>query len=112
MNPEALQAVALAVAAETSVDRVLTQIVEGLVARTAVALARVYLVASPATCKRRARERSVCPDQAQCLHAVVSGGRLHGGGGGVVKAGGLVPGGFPSERDFPASRCGHRGRRA
>ena len=45
MNPEALQAVALAVAAETSVDRVLAQIVEGLVAHTAVALARVWLIA-------------------------------------------------------------------
>ena len=50
MNPEALQAVALAVAAETSVDRVLTQIVEGLVAHTAVALARVWLIAPGDIC--------------------------------------------------------------
>jgi len=64
MNPEALQAVALAVAAETSADRVLAQIVEGLVAHTAVALARVWLIAPGdicATCPLRAE----CPDQTQ-----------------------------------------------
>ncbi len=73
MNPEALQAVALAVAAETSVDRVLTQIVEGLVAHTAVALARVWLIAPGdicATCPLRAE----CPDQTQCLHLSASAG--------------------------------------
>jgi transcriptional regulator with GAF, ATPase, and Fis domain len=73
MNPEALQAVALAVAAETSVDRVLTQIVEGLVAHTAVALARVWLIAPGdicATCPQRAE----CPDQTQCLHLSASAG--------------------------------------
>lgn len=73
MNPAALQAVALAVAAETSVDRVLTQIVEGLVAHTAVALARVWLIAPGdicATCPLRAE----CPDQTQCLHLTASAG--------------------------------------
>ena len=73
MNPEALQAVALAVAAETSVDRVLTQIVEGLVAHTAVALARVWLIAPGdicATCPLRAE----CPDQTRCLHLSASAG--------------------------------------
>ena len=73
MNPEALQAVALAVAAETSVDRVLTQIVEGLVARTTVALARVWLIAPGdicATCPLRAE----CPDQTLCLHLSASAG--------------------------------------
>jgi transcriptional regulator with GAF, ATPase, and Fis domain len=73
VNPEALQAVALAVAAETSVDRVLTQIVEGLVAHTTVALARVWLIAPGdicATCPLRAE----CPDQTQCLHLSASAG--------------------------------------
>ena len=73
MNPEALQAVALAVAAETSVDRVLTQIVEGLVGQTAVALARVWLIAPGdicATCPLRAE----CPDQTRCLHLSASAG--------------------------------------
>ena len=47
MNPEALQTVALAVAAETSVDRVLTQVVEGLVARTTVAYEGPFDSGSP-----------------------------------------------------------------
>ena len=73
MHPEALQAVALAVAAETSVDRVLTQIVEGLVSHTSVALARVWLLAPGdicATCPLRAE----CPDQTRCLHLSASAG--------------------------------------
>ena len=73
MNPEALQAVALAVAAETSVDRVLNQIVEGLVGHTTVALARVWLIAPGdicATCPLRAE----CPDQTRCLHLSASAG--------------------------------------
>jgi transcriptional regulator with GAF, ATPase, and Fis domain len=73
VNPEALQAVALAVAAETSVDRVLTQIVEGLVSHTTVALARVWLIAPGdicATCPLRAE----CPDQTRCLHLSASAG--------------------------------------
>ena len=64
---------ALAVAAETSVDRVLSQIVEGLVAATAVALARVWLIAPGdicATCPLRAE----CPDQTRCLHLSASAG--------------------------------------
>ena len=73
MNPEVLQAVALAVAAETSVDRVLAQIVEGLVTHTAVALARVWLIAPGdicGTCPLRAE----CPDQTRCLHLSASAG--------------------------------------
>jgi transcriptional regulator with GAF, ATPase, and Fis domain len=73
VNPEALQAVALAVAGETSVERVLAQIVEGLVARTAVALARVWLIAPGdicATCPLLAE----CPDQRRCLHLSASAG--------------------------------------
>ena len=73
MNPEALQTVALAVAAETSVDRVLTQIVAGLVGQSTVALARVWLIGPGdicATCPLRAE----CPDQTQCLHLSASAG--------------------------------------
>jgi transcriptional regulator with GAF, ATPase, and Fis domain len=73
MNPEALQAVALAVAAETSVDRVLTQIVEGLVAHTAVALARVWLIAPGDICET-CPLRAECPDQTRCLHLSASAG--------------------------------------
>ena len=73
MNPESLQKVALAVAAERSVDRVLSQIVEGLVERSSVALARVWLIAPGdicATCPMRAE----CPDQTRCLHLSASEG--------------------------------------
>src|SRR4029450_7448148 len=73
MNPEALQTVALAVAAETSVDRVLTQTVEGLVAHTAVALARVWLIAPGDICAA-CPLRAECPDQTQCLHLSASAG--------------------------------------
>lgn len=74
MNPEALQSVALAVAAERSLDRTLAQIVEGLVAQPGVALARVWLIAPGdicATCPLRGE----CPDQRRCLHLVASAGR-------------------------------------
>jgi transcriptional regulator with GAF, ATPase, and Fis domain len=73
MNPEALQAVALAVASEYSVNRVLAQIVDGLAAQSAVALARVWLIAPGdicATCPMRAE----CPDQSRCLHLSASAG--------------------------------------
>jgi transcriptional regulator with GAF, ATPase, and Fis domain len=73
MNAEALQAVALAVAAERSVDRVLTQIVEGLVARSSVALARVWLVAPGDICPV-CPLRGECPDQTRCLHLAASAG--------------------------------------
>ena len=73
MNPEALQAVALAVAAETSVDRVLAQIVDGLVAHTAVALARVWLIGAGDICET-CPLRTECPDQTRCLHLSASAG--------------------------------------
>ena len=73
MNPEALQRVALAVAAETSVDRVLAQVVEGLVAHTAVALARVWLIGPGDICET-CPLRAECPDQARCLHLSASAG--------------------------------------
>lgn len=73
MNAQSLQAVALAVAAERSVDRALSQIVEGLVERSAVALARVWLIAPGdicATCPMRTE----CPEQTRCLHLSASAG--------------------------------------
>ena len=73
MNPEALQRVALAVAAETSIDRVLAQVVEGLVAHTAVALARVWLVGPGDICDTCSL-RAECPDQTRCLHLSASAG--------------------------------------
>jgi transcriptional regulator with GAF, ATPase, and Fis domain len=73
MNPEALQAVALAVAAETSVDRVLAQIVEGLVAHTAVALARVWLTGAGDICET-CPLHAECLDRTRCLHLAASAG--------------------------------------
>ena len=73
MNPEALQAVALAIAAETSVDRVLAQIVDGLVAHTGVALARVWLIGAGDICET-CPLRTECPDQTRCLHLSASAG--------------------------------------
>ena len=73
MNAEALQAVALAVAAERSVDRVLTQIVEGLAAQSSVALARVWLVAAGDICAACPLRRE-CSDQTRCLHLSASAG--------------------------------------
>jgi transcriptional regulator with GAF, ATPase, and Fis domain len=73
MNPEALQAVALAVAAERSVDRVLTQIVQGLVTQPAVALARVWLIGPGDICQT-CPMRAECPDQTRCLHLSASAG--------------------------------------
>ena len=73
MKLDTLQSVALAVAAERSLDRTLAQIVEGLVAQPAVALARVWLIDRGdicATCRLRAE----CPDQSRCLHLAASAG--------------------------------------
>ncbi|HEX6066699.1 MAG TPA: sigma 54-interacting transcriptional regulator, partial [Longimicrobiales bacterium] len=74
MNPEALQSVALAVAAERSLDRTLAQIVDGLLTQPGVALARVWLVAPGDICAACAL-RAECPDRTRCLHLVASAGR-------------------------------------
>jgi transcriptional regulator with GAF, ATPase, and Fis domain len=73
MNPEALQAVTLTVAAERSVGRVLAQIVQGLAAQPAVALARVWLVGPGDICQT-CPMRDECPDQTRCLHLSASAG--------------------------------------
>ncbi len=73
MNLEALQSVALAVAAERSLDRTLAQIVEGLAAQPGVALARVWLIAPGDICTT-CRFRDECPTQVRCLHLAASAG--------------------------------------
>jgi transcriptional regulator with GAF, ATPase, and Fis domain len=74
MNLEALQNVALAVAAERALDRTLAQIVEGLAAQPGVALARVWLIAPGDICPT-CPLRAECPNQSRCLHLVASAGR-------------------------------------
>ncbi|HXJ33859.1 MAG TPA: sigma 54-interacting transcriptional regulator [Candidatus Eisenbacteria bacterium] len=64
---------ALAVAAERSLDAVLHRIVDGLARQRAVALARVWLLGPGDVCET-CRLRAQCPDQTQCLHLVASAG--------------------------------------
>src|SRR3954471_19616232 len=68
----------LELAQERSLEGVLRQAIDAAAAVPGVALARVYLLAPGDICPT-CPQQSVCPDQAQCLHAAVSGGRpLHG----------------------------------
>ena len=73
MNPETLQAVALAVAAERSLDRILARIVEGLASQAGVALARVWLIGPGDICET-CPLRAECPDRSRCLHLSASAG--------------------------------------
>jgi transcriptional regulator with GAF, ATPase, and Fis domain len=73
VNPETLQAVSLAVAAEPSLSRILSTIVRGLAAQPGVALARVWLVAPGDVCAS-CRMRAECPDHTRCLHLAASAG--------------------------------------
>lgn len=73
VNPESLQAIALSLAEERSVEIVLHRIAEGVGSQPGVALARVWLVDHGdicSTCPMRAE----CPDQTRCLHLVASHG--------------------------------------
>src|SRR5262249_12336132 len=65
----------LALAQERSLDGVLHKAIAAAAAVPGVALARVYLLAPGDIC-RACPQRTVCPDQTQCLHAAVGGGRL------------------------------------
>src|SRR3954447_11294167 len=68
----------LGLAQERTLDGVLRKAIDAAAEVPGVALARVYLLAPGDICPT-CPQRAVCPDQAQCLHAVVSGGRLlHG----------------------------------
>jgi transcriptional regulator with GAF, ATPase, and Fis domain len=73
MQVESLQAVALAVAAERSVDAVLRRIVDGLVSQSGVALARVWLIDEGDVCET-CRLRADCLDGRRCLHLSASAG--------------------------------------
>ena len=74
MDLEALQDVALAGAAERSLETVLTRIVEGLRRQDGVALARIWLIDRGDRCQS-CPLASLCADRSRCLHLVSSGGR-------------------------------------
>ncbi|MBS1791275.1 MAG: sigma 54-interacting transcriptional regulator [Acidobacteria bacterium] len=74
MELESLQALSLAIAQERSVDVVMQQIVEGLVAQPGVALARLWLKGKGDICAK-CPMRSECPDQTECLHLMASAGK-------------------------------------
>jgi len=74
MNPEALQAVALEVAAARSLDCALSKIVTGLAGEPGVALARIWLIRPGEDCETCAL-RSECPRDVDCLHLAASVGQ-------------------------------------
>ncbi|NOT62053.1 MAG: sigma 54-interacting transcriptional regulator [Acidobacteria bacterium] len=74
MELESLQAVALTIAQERSVETVLQQIVEGLVAQPGVALARLWLKGAGDVCVK-CPMRLECPNQTECLHLRASAGQ-------------------------------------
>jgi hypothetical protein len=65
----------LELAQERSLDGVLRKAIDAAAALPDVALARVYLLAPGDICPT-CPQRPACPDQTQCLHAAVNGGRL------------------------------------
>jgi transcriptional regulator with GAF, ATPase, and Fis domain len=73
VDPDTLQAVALSVAAERSVDRVMAHIVDGLAAQPAIALARVWLVGPGDICDTCELQLE-CGDRTRCLHLSASAG--------------------------------------
>ena len=74
MNLEFLQAVALSVANERSLDMILKRIVAGLADTPEMVLARIWLIGPGDICES-CPSRSECPDQTACLHLVASDGR-------------------------------------
>ncbi len=74
MKLESLQAVSLAIAEERSVENVLQKIVEGLVAESGVALARLWLKGPGDICVK-CPMRLECADQTTCLHLMASAGK-------------------------------------
>ena len=74
MDLELLQSISLAVSQARTVDSVLKMIVEGLVEKAGIALARIWLIGPGdicATCPMRGE----CPSQVRCLHLAASAGR-------------------------------------
>jgi len=74
MELESLQAVSLAIAQERLVENVLQRIVEGLVAESGVALARLWLKAPGDICAKCPMKLE-CPDQTECLHLMAGAGK-------------------------------------
>jgi transcriptional regulator with GAF, ATPase, and Fis domain len=73
MDLESLQAIALAVAQERSIESVLKVIVGGLIQQSQIALARIWLIDKGDICST-CPMRTECPDQSHCLHLVASAG--------------------------------------
>lgn len=73
MDTKALQSVAVAMASEKSVDKVLNSIVEGLAQQSCLALARIWLIDKGDICDS-CMMRVACPNQERCLHLVASKG--------------------------------------
>ena len=71
MNLDTLHAIALMVAQARSVDSVLETVVESLVDKSDLALARIWLVSQGDICPE-CYVRNECPDQSRCLHLVAS----------------------------------------
>ncbi len=74
MNLDFLQAVALSVANERSVDRILERIVAGLADTPETVLARIWLIRPGDICAE-CPVSPECPDRTSCLHLVASNGR-------------------------------------
>ena len=73
MKPQALQNIVLSVSGEHSVERVLVNLVRGLVKDADAALARIWLI-QPGDICTTCHMRPECPDQSRCLHLVASDG--------------------------------------
>jgi transcriptional regulator with GAF, ATPase, and Fis domain len=73
MELESLQALALEIAQERSVEVVLSRIVAGLAEQPGMALARIWLK-SPGDICPQCPMRLKCPDQTECLHLMASSG--------------------------------------
>lgn len=73
MDTKSLQAVAVAMASEKSVDKVLSRIVEGLAQQSCLALVRIWLVDKGDICDS-CLMRIACPNRERCLHLVASKG--------------------------------------
>jgi len=74
MNLDFLQAVALSVANERSLERILERIVAGLADTPEMVLARIWLIRPGDICAT-CPARSACPGQTDCLHLTASNGR-------------------------------------
>ena len=74
MNLESLHAIATMVAQQRDLNAVLTTVVESLVERSDLALARIWLNRAGDICSE-CTVRDECPDQTRCLHLVTSAAR-------------------------------------